>query len=151
MDLQSKDNGAPPAPGNSAQRPQLLAGICVLGLFYSCQSDGCEMVLHMFVWCTHSYSMKCLCMFVHFWGVRAAPEAYGGSKARGWIGAAAAGLHHSHSNAESKPRLWPTLQLMATLDPQPTEEGQGSNPRPHGYWLDSFPLRHHRNSICPLF
>ena len=37
--------------------------------------------------------------------------AYGGSQARGRIGAAASGLRHSHSNAGSKPRLWPTLQL----------------------------------------
>ena len=29
----------------------------------------------------------------------------------------AAGLHHSHSNARSEPRLWPTPQLMATPDP----------------------------------
>ena len=32
---------------------------------------------------------------------RAVPEAYGGSQARGLIGATAAGLHHSHSNAGS--------------------------------------------------
>ncbi len=35
----------------------------------------------------------------------AAPTAYGGSQARGLIGAVAAGLHHSHSNAGSEPRL----------------------------------------------
>ena len=45
--------------------------------------------------------------------IRAAPEAYGGSQARGQIGAAAAGLHHSHSNIRSKPCRRPTLQLMA--------------------------------------
>ena len=33
---------------------------------------------------------------------RAAPATHGGSQARGQIGAAAAGLHHSHSNVESK-------------------------------------------------
>ena len=47
----------------------------------------------------------------------AAPAAYGGSQARGPIGAVAAGLHHSHSNAESEPHLQPTPQLMATPDP----------------------------------
>ena len=36
---------------------------------------------------------------------RAALEAYGGSQARGLIGAAPAGLHQSHSNAGSKPHL----------------------------------------------
>jgi len=48
---------------------------------------------------------------------RAAPAAYGGSQARGLIGAVAAGLHHSHSNVGSELRLRPTPQLMATLDP----------------------------------
>ena len=33
------------------------------------------------------------------------------------MGAVAAGLHHSRSNARSKPRLWPTPQLMAMPDP----------------------------------
>ena len=42
-----------------------------------------------------------------------------------------ASLYHSHSNARSKLRLQPTLKLMATLDPQPTEQGQGLNPHPH--------------------
>ena len=42
--------------------------------------------------------------------------AYGGSQARGRIGAVAAGLHHSHSNARSSPRLGPTPQLTAMLD-----------------------------------
>ena len=48
---------------------------------------------------------------------RAAPVAYGGSQARGLIGAVAASLHQSHSNARSEPHLQPTLQLVATLDP----------------------------------
>ena len=43
-----------------------------------------------------------LCLF------RAAPTSYGGSQARGLIGATAAGLCHSHSNARSEPRLQPT-------------------------------------------
>ena len=42
---------------------------------------------------------------------------YGGSQARGLIGGVAAGLHHSHSNSESKLHLRPTPQLMAMLDP----------------------------------
>ena len=48
---------------------------------------------------------------------RAAPAAYGGSQARGPIRAVATGLHHSHSNSGSEPRLRPTPQLTATLDP----------------------------------
>ena len=43
--------------------------------------------------------------------------AYGGSQARGLIGAVAAGVHRSHSNAGSEPCLQPTSQLMATPDP----------------------------------
>ena len=48
---------------------------------------------------------------------RAAPTAYGDSQARGRTGAAAADLHHSHSNAGSELHLRPRLHLMATLDP----------------------------------
>ena len=59
--------------------------------------------------------------------------ANGGSQARGLIRAIAASLHQSHSNTGSEPPcLRPTPQLTATPDPQPTEEGQGSNPQPHG-------------------
>ena len=56
-----------------------------------------------------------VCLFVCLFG--AAPVAYGGSQARGLVGAVAAGLHHSHSNARLGPRLQTTPQLMATLDP----------------------------------
>ena len=48
---------------------------------------------------------------------RATPVAYGGSQARGLIGAVAAGLHQSHSNVGSEPHLQPTPQLTATPDP----------------------------------
>ena len=48
---------------------------------------------------------------------RAPPAAYGGSQARGRIGDVAAGLHHSHSNARSRPHLQPIPQLMAMPDP----------------------------------
>ena len=58
--------------------------------------------------------------------------AYGGSQARGRIGAVATGLRQSHSNVGSEPRLQPTPQLTATPDRQPTEQGQGPNPQPHG-------------------
>uniref|UniRef100_A0A8D0KLY3 Transmembrane anterior posterior transformation 1 n=1 Tax=Sus scrofa TaxID=9823 RepID=A0A8D0KLY3_PIG len=45
---------------------------------------------------------------------KAAPMAYGGSQARGPVRAVAAGLHHSHSNTGSEPRLRPTPQCTAT-------------------------------------
>ena len=52
-----------------------------------------------------------LCLF------RAAPVAYGSSKARGSrIVATAASPRHSHSNAGSEPHLQPTPQLTATPD-----------------------------------
>ena len=73
----------------------------------------------------------CFCFF-GFCLFGAAPTAYGGSQARGPIGAIAAGPHHSHSNSGSEPRLQSTPQVIATLDPQPTEQGQGSNLQPHG-------------------
>ena len=47
---------------------------------------------------------------------KAAPTAYGGSQARGLIGAIAASLHQSHGNTGSEPCLRRTPQLMATLD-----------------------------------
>ena len=43
--------------------------------------------------------------------------AYGGSQARGQIGAAAAGLCHSHSNVGPKQHLQTSLQLMIMPDP----------------------------------
>ena len=53
--------------------------------------------------------------FLFYLLFRAAHSAYGGSQARGPIGATAAGLHHSHSNARSEPHLWPRPQLTAML------------------------------------
>ena len=84
---------------------------------------------------------KIICLF------RATPSAYGSSQARGQNEAAAAILHHSHSNAGSELGLWPTPQLTATPDPQPTGWGQGSNLHPHGYLLGSLPLSHNGNSL----
>ena len=45
------------------------------------------------------YSLNFFCLF------RTAPTVYGGSQARGPIGAVAAGLHQSHSNAEYQAHL----------------------------------------------
>ena len=61
---------------------------------------------------TSEFFCVCVCVFS-----RAAPAAYGGSQARGLIGAVAICLHQSHSNAGSEPHLQPTSQLTATLDP----------------------------------
>ena len=66
-----------------------------------------------------------LVLFYFCLSFRAVPTAYGGSQARGRIGAAATGLHHSHSSARSEMHLQPIPQVTATLDPEPTERGQG--------------------------
>ena len=59
----------------------------------------------------------CLLSFVVVVAISwAAPAAYGGSQARGRIGAVATGLRQSHSNAGSQPRLQPTPQLTAMPD-----------------------------------
>ena len=59
----------------------------------------------------------CGCMYLFFFLLRATPLAYGGSQARSQIGAAAAGLNHSHSNVGYELCLWPITQLEATPDP----------------------------------
>ena len=69
------------------------------------------------------------CLFAISWAV---PEAYGGSQARGPIGGVATVLCQSHSNAGSELYLQTTPQLTAMPDHQPTDQGQGSNPQPHG-------------------
>ena len=59
--------------------------------------------------------------FFFFFGLvafsRATVVAYGGSQARDLIGAIAADLCHSYSDAGSEPHLQPTPQLMATPGP----------------------------------
>ena len=60
-------------------------------------------------------------------------------------------LHHSHSNTGSEPCLQPTPQLIAMLDPLPTEQGWVSNSHPHGYQLGSLPLSHSGNSEPLVF
>ena len=86
-----------------------------------------------------SFVLVCFGFFLLF---RAACAAYGSSQARGPIRTADVGLHHSDSNAGSELHLWPTSQLLAMLDPWPTEGGQGLNPHSR-----SLPLSHNRNSL----
>ena len=68
-----------------------------------------------------------LCKSRSLWGIdlsiylfillfRAAPEAYGGSRAGGQSRPLAAGLHHGHRNVGSKLLLQPTPQLTAIPD-----------------------------------
>ena len=69
-------------------------------------------------------------LLIYLFILMAAPSAHGKSRAGGRILAAAAGLHHSHSNARFKPHLQPTPQLVATPDTSPTEQAQGWNLQP---------------------
>ena len=68
---------------------------------------------------THGLSFFLFLFFFYFFllFLWASPVAYEGSQARNPVGAVAAGLHQSHSNVGSKPRIQPTPQLTATLDP----------------------------------
>ena len=75
-------------------------------------------------------------LFVLLCFFRATPVAYGSFQDRGQIGATAACLCNSHSNTGSGIRdptcvLTYVPQLRATLDPKPTEPGQGSNLHPY--------------------
>ena len=65
------------------------------------------------------YLIYFFCLFAFS---RATPTAYGGSQAKGLIGAGATGLCQSHSNAGIRATLQPTPQLTAMPDPQPTEQ-----------------------------
>ena len=89
-----------------------------------------------------------VCLFVSFFLSfllsTSALVAYGGSQARGQIGATAVGP--SHSNTGSKPCPQPIPQLTPMLGPYSTDWTQGLNPKPHGYLLDSFLLHHNGNS-----
>ena len=71
---------------------------------------------------------------------------YGSSQARSQISTADASLGHSHSNIGSKPLLPPTLQLVATPDPQSTEPGQESNPHLQGDYIGLNTQSHNGNT-----
>jgi len=79
--------------------------------------------------------------FFFFFGLfRAIPVASGGSQARGLIRAAAASLHHGHSNAGSEPHLQPIAPTaIATYSNHSSRQCQILNP-----------LRDARNRTCVL-
>ena len=72
---------------------------------YLFNNDIFNFILYLFIY---------FCLFAFSW---AAPMAYGGSQARGLIGAVAAYLHQSHSKVGSELRLRPTPQFMSMPDP----------------------------------
>ena len=64
-----------------------------------------------------NYVYMYVCSYATIYLFMAASMAHVSSQARGWTGAAAVGLHHSHSNTGSEPQLGPMAQLVATSDP----------------------------------
>ena len=66
--------------------------------------------------------------FLSFFFSRAKPTAYRSSRARDWVRATAAGLHHTHSNVGSESCLQPTPLLTAMLDPLTQWAGPGIQP-----------------------
>ena len=65
-------------------------------------SDTDVPVGHLYVYRKMSIQVFCL-IFILIFIFRAVGAAYGSFRARSRIGAIAAGLHHSHSNARSEP------------------------------------------------
>ena len=57
---------------------------------------------HLHIWLRYFHSSQFLNLFFFFYFMATSVE-YGSSQARGRIGAASAGPHHSHSNAGPKP------------------------------------------------
>ena len=85
-------------------------------VFWVCVKNVCFLFLkYLFYHLVGLWLYFYILFFAFFSG--GAPVAYGGSQARGEIGAVAVGLHHSHGNTRSNLRLRPTPQLMATPDP----------------------------------
>ena len=70
----------------------------------------------------------CVCLFAISW---AAPAAYGGSQARGLIGAVAASLRQSHATQDPS-HICNLHHSSRQHGIHNTEQGQGLNPRLHG-------------------
>ena len=87
--------------------------------------------------------------FFSFCFFRATTTAYEGSQGRGWIGAGAAGLRHSHSNAKSKLHLQPTLPLATMLILKPLSEARDGTSILMGISWVLNPLSHNGNSGNP--
>ena len=90
--------------------------ICICIHIYVCVCMYIQQDMYLYLLNNVVFLFFCLfvCLFLLF---RATPMAYGGSQARGLIGAVAASQRQSHRNTRSKPYLQPTLQLPTTPDP----------------------------------
>ena len=67
-----------------------------------------ELTLTRLTQCQTLIAFLFLFVFPFFGLLRAETVAYGGSQAKGRMGAVAASRHHSHSNTRSEPNLQPT-------------------------------------------
>ena len=105
----SSDNAGFLTHGATREFQGDLFVVFILTLYFHAIKTGIILIYLLFFIYFYFY-------FLSFAISRAAPAAYEGSKARGLVGAVAAGLHHSHSNTGSEPRLQPTPQLTATPD-----------------------------------
>ena len=81
---------------------------------------------------------------------RAAPMAYGGFQARGWIRAVAASYAREPQQCRIQALFVTYTIALGNAVSLPTEQGEGSNPQPHRSQSDSFPLSHDGNS-CLTF
>ena len=104
-------------------------------------------IIQQFVVSQFFFFLFLFCFALFF---RATPVAYGSSKARGLIELQLSAYNTAATMQDPSHSLRPTPQLTAMPDPWTTERGQGSNPHPHGYSLDSFLLPHNGNS-CQCF
>ena len=104
------------------------------------EGENLSAAVHSFMYVANIYLFTLL--------FRAATTAYGGSQARGLIGAKVADLHHSHSSARSEPHLRPTPQLMGNTRSLThcLTHSQGSNLQSHGSQSDSLLLCQEGNS-----
>ena len=96
--------------------------LVVMVYYCFCQMSALEDPGYRIQWVSSTVRSHCniylfIYSFVIFVFSSAAPRAYGGSQARGLIGAVASHLCQSYSNSGSEPHLQPTPQLTATPDP----------------------------------
>ena len=108
LEAQSTHGGKPPKCGHwcAAQvcgGAESSVGAMKAGHVKACRNQTVTILTPGTLLCCHISSF-----LPSLLSLRTAPVAYGGSQARGPIRAVAAGLHHSHSNSRSEPRLWPT-------------------------------------------
>ena len=120
------------------------------------RADWPSSFLSNFVSAEHKSEVTFKIFFLFFFGLfRATPAAYGGSQARGLIGAAAASLHHSYS-CQPTPQLQ-QRQIQTESSTYTTAHGNtgslthSTNFRPHDCSSDSFLQSHIGNALRFFF